>query len=175
MSRLSKTAIENAFRELGAAALADGTRIRLLVVGGAAMALGFGSRDSTYDIDSVFLEPADASQVRRLATGVGSKLGLPDDWLNDAAKAYVRPPVQETVIFSAPGIEVAIPSVAQLAAMKLSAWRDDLDISDAETLVRRLKETGMGREAAWAAMLPYLEPGTELKAKYALDDLWETL
>lgn len=139
------------------------------------MTLGFGSRESTYDIDSVFLEPADSSHIRRLVAGVGSNLGLPDGWLNDAAKAYVRPPVQETVILRAPGIEVAMPSVVQLAAMKLSAWRDDLDISDAELLVRKLRDAGMSREAAWSAMLPYLEPGAELKAKYALEDLWETL
>ncbi|MEW6774924.1 MAG: hypothetical protein AB1405_01400 [Bdellovibrionota bacterium] len=175
MARLSKSQIEEAFRELGAAAKVEGIRVRLLVVGGAAMTLGFGSRESTYDIDAVILEPADGTRVRALAQVVAVKLRLPEDWLSDAAKGYVRPPVRETVLFEAPGIRVTRPSAEQLAAMKLSAWRDDLDVSDAERLLAELKRSGMKREAAWEALKPYLAPGTELKAKYAFEELWDAI
>ena len=56
--------------------------------------------------------------------------------------------------------------------MKLSAWRDDLDIDDARLLLSRLPEIG-DREAVWAVVEPYVVPGRELKARYAFDDLWE--
>jgi len=55
--------------------------------------------------------------------------------------------------------------------MKLSAWRDDVDIEDARRLLQALQGD---QEQIWAAVEPYLFPGTELKAQYAFLDLWET-
>jgi hypothetical protein len=54
--------------------------------------------------------------------------------------------------------------------MKLSAWRDDVDIADAQVLLR---EFSGKRAEVWSLVEPYLVPGRELKAKYAFDDLWE--
>jgi hypothetical protein len=64
------------------------------------------------------------------------------------------------------------PSVSQLLAMKLSAWRDDVDINDA----RRLLETlGGNQQQVWESIQPYLVRGAELKAEYAFLDLWEAI
>jgi len=71
----------------------------------------------------------------------------------------------------ATGIQVRRPATAQLLAMKLSAWRDDIDIADARRL---LQEMSGSREDIWQAVEPYLVPGDELKAQYAFADLWET-
>lgn len=78
------------------------------------------------------------------------------------------------IIFLAPGIEVYSPTVGQLLAMKLSAWRDDVDVADARRLLQEFPP-GSGREAVWKEVEPYLVPGSELKAQYAFWDLWETL
>ena len=78
---------------------------------------------------------------------------------------------QGPVIFSAPGIVVKSPAVTQLLAMKLSAWRDDVDIEDARRLLQEL--TGK-QEKVWEQVEPYLVPGDELKAQYAFLDLWES-
>lgn len=109
----------------------------------------FDNRDSTRDVDVVFLAPEDSAYIRRLAAHVADRLDLPIDWLNDGAKAYVRPPVQETVVFEAPGILVAIPSLEQMAAMKLSAWRDDIDIGDAELIICTLRKCDQNRDLVW--------------------------
>ena len=74
------------------------------------------------------------------------------------------------MVLSAPGIEVRSPSTAQLLAMKLSAWRDDLDVADAGRL---LDEMTGNRGEVWSQIEPYLIPGDELKAQYAFADLWE--
>lgn len=74
----------------------------------------------------------------------------------------------------APGIQANAPSVAQLLAMKLSAWRDDVDIADARRLLQEF-DRALGRDAVWEAVRPFLVPGNELKAEYAFLDLWETL
>jgi len=66
--------------------------------------------------------------------------------------------------------------VAQLLAMKLCAWRDDLDIQDAERLLQELiKSEKCDIDVIWRRVEPHLSPGRELKARYALLDLWESL
>jgi hypothetical protein len=55
--------------------------------------------------------------------------------------------------------------------MKLSAWRDDVDIGDARLVLREFSAT---REEVWRLVEPFLVPGRELKARYAFEDLWET-
>jgi len=95
-------------------------------------------------------------------------------WLNDAAKGYLIGLSAGQTVFSAPGIEAQIPATGQLLAMKLSAWRDDVDIADARHLLRALGSMS-GREAVWQLVEPYLIPGQQLKAQYAFLDLWETL
>jgi hypothetical protein len=42
------------------------------------------------------------------------------------------------IVFQASGIEARAPSMEQLLAMKLSAWRDDIDIADARRLLQEV-------------------------------------
>jgi hypothetical protein len=56
--------------------------------------------------------------------------------------------------------------------MKLSAWRDDVDIEDARRLLLEMKGD---QEKIWQSVEPFLIPGQQLKARYAFLDLWETL
>jgi hypothetical protein len=93
------------------------------------------------------------------------------EWLNDGAKGYLIGLTAGPVVFSAPGIEVRSPATAQLLAMKLSAWRDDIDIADASRLLEEMKGS---RDDIWQEVEPHLVPGDELKAQYAFADLWET-
>ncbi len=67
------------------------------------------------------------------------------------------------------GVRALAPS--QLLAMKLSAWRDDLDIEDARLLLSKIEGD---RERTWEQVEPYLVPGRELKSQYAFEDLWES-
>lgn len=80
------------------------------------------------------------------------------------------------VIYAAPGIVVHCPAPAQLLAMKLSAWRDDVDIQDAGRLLRELvRRSCEDQEACWALIESYVIPSQILKARYAFLDLWESI
>ena len=94
--------------------------------------------------------------------------------MNDGAKGYLVGISEGPVLFSAPGIEARAPALEQLLAMKLSAWRDDLDISDARRLLQEIKR-GHDKDEIWQSLEPYLVPGDELTAQYAFLDLWESL
>jgi hypothetical protein len=107
--RLSAEDIRAAFTELGQLAHERGTHLILLVIGGAAMVLGYQSRPSTYDVDAVW-SAADAQVVRDLAAQVAAGRGWPKDWLNDGAKGFVAAiqPVQwyslpQALRFTCPG------------------------------------------------------------------------
>lgn len=90
--------------------------------------------------------------------------------MNDAVKGFVVGLSVGSILLSAPGIEVRCPSFEQLLAMKLCAWRDDVDIADARRL---LQELSRDYNQTWSIVSQYLQPGSELKGKYAFDDLWE--
>ncbi len=174
MATFTRQEILNGLTRLGELAIERGLSIKLTLVGGAAMVLGFDARQSTKDVDVVILEPKEARLVRELARQVAEEFNWPEDWLNDGAKGYLVGISKGLKLMAETGIEAHAPSLQQLLAMKLSAWRDDVDISDARRL---LQEIGKGKkqEDVWHQIEPFLIPGDELTAQYAFWDLWESL
>ncbi len=171
---LTREQIEQALRRLGEIAVSEGQTIELLVVGGAAMMLGYDARPATRDVDGVFFEPPPASVIRRWIEQVATDSALPDDWLNDAAKGFLVGHSRGQKVFSAPGIDVWQPLAEQLLSMKLSAWRDNRDLRDATTLLQDLIKTA-NRTEIWNRLLPFLVPGTELKTQFAFHDVWDRI
>jgi len=170
MALLTKEKAIDALTRLGAIAHAHGESIELLLVGGEIMALEFAARPSTRDLDVLVLKPADASAWRGWASIVGKERGWPEDWLNDGVKGFMIGISFGPVVFSSQGILVRRPEIEQLLALKLCAWRDDVDIADARRLLRELPAT---YAEIWKQIVPHLQPGRELAAQYAFDDLWE--
>jgi nucleotidyltransferase DUF2204 len=170
MANFTQTEIAAGIERLGQLAVESGLAIKLVLIGGALMVLRFQARESTRDVDVVIIAPAEVQKVRELARAVAAENDWPDEWLNDGAKGYLVGVSRGPIVFSAPGIEVRSPATAQVLAMKLSAWRDDVDIADASRLLEEM--TGR-REEIWQEVEPYLIPGDKLKAQYAFADLWE--
>jgi len=111
-----------------------GVRANLFVVGGAAMAIAYDARRLTAGVDAVF---APAGDVREAASKIADRLGLPPDWLNDGAKAFMPgdDPARITV-FEADHLQVAAASPRYLLAMKLLAARVERDQDDIRELYR---------------------------------------
>lgn len=171
MQLLSREDILRALEALGQELQALGKPpVELVVVGGAAVVLLYGARKATKDVDAVTPALDDQELVRSAAARVAESLGLPQDWLNDGAKGYLHGLERGQVVFEDSSLVVRTASVHQLLAMKLCAWRDDLDISDARLLLSKLNGD---KGAIWASLEPFLVPGQELKAQYAFEDLWE--
>jgi Nucleotidyltransferase of unknown function (DUF6036) len=166
---LKKDDILRALREVAARLPADSSH-SLAIMGGAALVLLYGVRDATKDVDAIFLTGGSTETLREAVAHVASVLDLPTDWLNDAAKGYVHGIALGQIVFEAPNLTVRSLAVQQLLAMKLSAWRDDVDIDDARLLLTKLSG---GRADVWSQVRPYLVPGRELKTEYAFSDLWE--
>src|SRR6266498_2826814 len=174
MATFSREEIQAGLKRLGELAQVRNLQIDLALVGGAVMVLGYQARLSTRDVDAVIIAPREARLVRNLAKRVAQERDWPEDWLNDGAKGYLVGISEGPILFRSPGIVARAPSLEQLLAMKLSAWRDDLDISDARRLLQEVKGI-RNKDEIWQSLEPYLVPGDELTAQYAYLDLWELL
>jgi hypothetical protein len=107
---------------------------QLVLAGGAALVVLYEARDSTKDVDAFLVDPDSGEALRRAARQVASDLGLPDDWLNDAVKGYIYGLALGEVVLESRNITVQALAPTQLLAMKLSAWRDDVDVEDARLI-----------------------------------------
>ena len=125
----------------------------------------YGARQTTKDVDAYFVRPA-AAVVRSAASRVAGTLELPEDWLNDGAKAYLVQVTEGPVLYESEFLLVRAPSIAQLLAMKLAAWRDDIDRKDARRLLSKLHGTF---EELRAQIEPLVLPAQRDKASYAFE------
>lgn len=129
--------IIQAFRALDEELGRAGVKGEVGVVGGAAMVLAFNARESTRDVDAVFLP---SNTIREAAERVAARLHLPRDWLNDGAKSFMPADTQpRSVLLDLPHLSVWLPPPAYLLAMKAIAARyDSNDANDLRTLIRHL-------------------------------------
>ena len=171
LTRMALTArdIRAAFADLARELANDGYEAEILVGGGAALVLLFEARESTKDVDAVFLTPEGAI-VRRAARAVAHRRDLPEDWINDGAKGYFVGLSKGEMLFEEKGLRARSASAEQLLAMKLAAWRDAIDRADAMLLLSKLRGD---KNAIWTAIERFIPRGDLNKATYAFDDLWD--
>jgi Nucleotidyltransferase of unknown function (DUF6036) len=136
--QLNREQILQALDALATELAAANQNCELFLVGGAALVLLYGARETTKDVDA-FASSASMNQpLRAAAASVAASQGLPADWLNDAAKRFVHGLAPGAVVLEKPGLRARTLAPQQLLAMKLSAWRDDVDIDDARLLLEHL-------------------------------------
>jgi hypothetical protein len=153
MERLTREQIAAAFERLDGWLGRAGKRAQVFVVGGAVMCLVHETRTSTKDVDAWFSDPA---VVREGAKSVAEELGLPEDWLNDAAKGFLPPNAgfERWKTFSQ--LEVSVADDRTLLAMKCAAARTAEDARDIEFLAEKL---GLKSSAAViSVVLAYYPP-----------------
>jgi hypothetical protein len=167
---LSRDQILAALEALARELEAMGSSAELVIGGGAALVLLYNARDATRDVDAFALLSANPESLRDAVRKVAELLGLPEDWLNDGAKGYLHGLAPGDILLKRSSLTVRAVAPQQLLAMKLCAWRDDVDIADARLLLSKIPGD---RDSVWSSIESYLVPGRELKARYAYEDLWE--
>jgi len=133
----SRAEILKALQALGDELSGQDVHGQIFIVGGAAMALAHSTRRVTKDIGAVF-EPK--SSIYEAAARVAENLGLPEGWLNDAAKGFM--PGKDKNPRPVPdieGIEITTASPQYLLAMKLMAMRFGEDDEDIEILIHECR------------------------------------
>lgn len=138
---LGKRDIELLFRKLNAELAGQDVRGELYVVGGAVMCLVHQAREATQDVDAYF-QPA--AELRAAAARVALDAGIPEDWLNDAVKAFLSERGTFAAYLQLSHLTVHTADPAYLLAMKCLSARigeEFHDIDDIRFLLRCLNLT----------------------------------
>jgi hypothetical protein len=145
---------------------------RVTVIGGVAMALGFGSRRTTADADVV----ATPWEVIEAARSVAPEFGLDPDWMNANAEAagYVVSSVAQNtrLVLREASLEVHIPSVEHMLAMKVARFAGSTDIDDAKLLLSKLGHLD-DVEAVWTLIGGLVPVAEQAQARHNLENLWD--
>ncbi len=142
MTVLDAKTILSLFDALNAELALRGVTGEIGICGGAVMCLVFNARESTKDVDAIFRP---TREIREASQAVADRMGVPEAWLNDAAKAFflTAPPVNEVVQLS--NLRVWAPQADYMLAMKcVSARFDSHDLDDVRFLLKHLKITAVG-------------------------------
>jgi hypothetical protein len=138
--------------------------------GGAVMCLVFKARPSTKDVDAIF---APTREIRRAAAIAGRRLGMAQDWLNDAAKGFFASDPPRENVLELSHLRVWAPVAGYMLAMKCVAARfDSHDRDDVIFLVRHLGlETP---EQVFDIVEAYYPRGQiPVKARFLVEDILE--
>lgn len=107
------------------------------IVGGTVMCLVYNAREATKDVDAIF-EPA--SIIRDIGKQIAREENLPPDWLNDAAKGFIRPGFLQENVLALSHLRVWAPEASYMLAMKcISARWDTKDKDDVIFLIKHLE------------------------------------
>src|SRR5450631_438045 len=115
METLDAARIGEAFTRLNQELSRRDLKVELYLVGGAVMCLALDARPATKDVDGWFTEP---QVVRAAARAVAAAMGLPEDWLNDAAKGYVPAGAGFERWRALPNLDILVADDRTLLAMK---------------------------------------------------------
>lgn len=124
---LSRKIIQKLFQATNEELKAAQAKGEIGLCGGAVMCLVFQARESTKDVDAIF-QPA--SVIRKAALVAAKKVGVSDDWLNDAAKMYFHADPPREPVMELSNLRVWAPSADYMLAMKCLAARFDTHDKD---------------------------------------------
>jgi hypothetical protein len=170
MSVLTKANISRLFELLNEELRHSDTIGELFLVGGAVMCLVYNARPSTKDIDAVF-QPV--GMLRKLAARVAVKVGIDEDWLNDAAKGFMSPSGDFATFLELDHLRIMAARPEYLLAMKCMAMRiggDSRDQEDVRFLLRLLNVRSYDEIVGMVARYFPVERIPQ-KTLYALEDL----
>ena len=132
---MDRGAILEALRALARILNAQGIQGEMYLVGGAAIAVAYDARRATRDVDAIF---APKQAIYEAARVVAEELNLPEHWLNDAVKLFLRGQDPAPIpVLDEPGLRVMAASPRYLLALKLLAARRE-DEADIRFLIEHL-------------------------------------
>lgn len=163
---LTRERILGALDELNAVLQAKGVTGELCIFGGAAMVLAFDARESTRDVDAIFVPKSEVSDACRV---VADHHGLPESWLNDGVKGFVS----STGDLTPEGmpqwgnLRIFRPTTPYLLAMKCLASRvAGYDgAGDRDDILRLCEELGLRESDAVLEIVATYYPETMIPAK----------
>jgi hypothetical protein len=128
-----RTALLDAFDQIGRAAAEAGTKLQVAVYGGSALMLASNFRFATEDVDVSELPTPLPSWLADILREIAQANGWSDDWFNDGVVFHLSPFADRAIDHlefgtfprdgTPPGLVISVPSAEYLLALKLKAVR----------------------------------------------------
>jgi len=136
--KFNKSDIKNYLSKLSEELNQKGIKGEILIVGGAAMILSLDARESTHDIDAVY-KPK--SEIKDSIFDVGVNNDLEPGWMNDAVEVFMsNENFKKFLIMEFENLNVYVPEVQYILAMKVDALRTYEGATDIEDISLMIKE-----------------------------------
>lgn len=159
---LSRDDLIQGIKELSTRAQVRGIKSDIYVVGGAALALKYFDRDSTFDIDARVNQ---WDLLKPIVEEIAEEYDWVPDWFNVAATQFIPSLGKEAewiTLYSSGGVNVYVASAEVLLMMKIAASRSGRDYRDAELL---MATTGLTNRKELEELYEEYFPGDVLPAK----------
>lgn len=162
-----RAALLDAIGVLASELAAGGVSANIRIVGGAALSLNYFDRPVTTDVDALLF--GDVAAVSAKSVELARRNDWPDDWLNDAVKAFFpfagNPAWVDLAVQGAVSVQVAPADM--LLAMKLNSARGARDRPDIDRLLDLCRVTTVQQAEA---IFDEYYPGESMKGR-AYDQL----
>lgn len=169
---LDRELIELLFRDINEELFKEEVKGEILIVGGAAMCLVYNARESTKDVDGVFVP---TTLLRNIVAKVGEAHGLEAGWLNDGVKGFLSSTGgdDKEEVMTLSNFKVWAPSPEYMLAMKcISARADSYDAEDISFLINHLGLTELSEVLA-LVMKYYPQERIPQKTSYFIEEILE--
>lgn len=134
---LSVKEIEKYLKEVNEHLLKINKEGEIILAGGAVMALVYGARNSTKDIDALFVP---STEMRDIIKNISIKYNLTRDWLNDGVKGFFTSSMNKQLYKEYSNLVIySLDAEAMLALKLTSARNESKDQADALFLMKYLK------------------------------------
>jgi hypothetical protein len=147
--------------------LADkGVTGELCIFGGATMILAFDARESTRDVDAVFVPK---TEIYEEAAGIAEEMNLPVSWLNDGVKGFVSKDGDVTTegMPQWENLRILRPTTRYLLAMKCMAARvAEYDtVGDKNDIIHLCKDLGIHTAEEVLSLVEDYYPASRIPVK----------
>jgi hypothetical protein len=170
VSGLSRADIHRLLELLDAELARENVEGEIYIVGGAVMCLVLNARSATRDVDA-FFRPT--RLIRQAAARVAARAGAPENWLNDAVKAFLSERGDFDPYLELAHLRVFAARPEYLLAMKCASMRlgeEFHDLDDVRYLLRYLNVSTV--DQALAIVTRYFdEQQLPAKTRLALEEL----
>lgn len=176
--KLSKASILAALDRLNVLLNEKGVMGELCIFGGAAMVLAFDARESTRDVDGIFVPKG---EVTIAARQVAEEFGFEPDWLNDGVRGFVSDEAEVTSdgmpVYS--NLRIMRPTTEYLLAMKCLASRvAEFGVGgDRADIITLLKATGITGSSEVCELVAsyYKESLLPVRVRFFIEELMSEL
>lgn len=175
---LTKERIFAALKNLNERLTEKGVTGELCIFGGATMILAFDARESTRDVDAVFVPK---TEIYKAAEQIADEMNLPVSWLNDGVKGFISSDGELTTegMPQWENLRILRPITSYLLAMKCMAARvAEYDtVGDKDDIKHLCKNLGLTTSDEVLAIVERYYPKSRIhvKTQYFIEEALEEM